>query len=229
MRRFWGSLLVAVALMAVSAGASVVTSIPGGTVVPIPAVPCGPPAFACFGPGPVTFGPGITWSSTNAFNQGGSVFGYTGDLGPYLYGTNGQWTGALGPMAGLNDSTFDSSFTDTMTFALPTPAFAVGGFLNYFPGHPPTTIAVYDSSCDPRVSTCTPIESYNLTFTTSGNDTGAFYGFRESSAVISYFTLTDNYVGITGFTELVPEPGSLLLIGTGLLGVIGYSRRHLGM
>ena len=80
-----------------------------------------------------------------------SLFGAHSDS--YGFGTNGQWTGALGPMAGLNDATDYFTVTDTMTFAFATPVSAVGGFLNYTPGFStPTTIAVYDSSCDPRVS-----------------------------------------------------------------------------
>ena len=81
--------------------------------------------------------------------------------------------------------------TDTMTFAFATPVGAVGGFLNYVPG-----------GSEPRppsrswIRRVIPIESFDLTFLTGGgNDTGFFYGFQESTANISYFTLTDNYVG----------------------------------
>jgi PEP-CTERM motif-containing protein len=218
-------LTVVIVAVVVSAGASVVTSIPGGTVIPMPAV-------NYFGPGPQTFGPGITWSSTNEFNQGGSVFGFTPGACPsdcYSFLGNGSWVGGLGPMAGLNDSTDIDGVTDTMTFAFATPVGAVGGFLNYVPGSSnPTTIAVWDSLGN-------LIEpAFALTFLTGGgNDTGAFYGFQESTANISYFTLTDNFIGITNLTtgppSSVPEPGSLLLVGTGLLGAISYGRRRLGL
>lgn len=217
MRKFLALLvLLCAALVALEAGASVVTSIPGGTVIPMPAI-------NYHGKGPQTFGTAnpVTWTSTNAVHSGGSVFGWTGTYG---FGGNGLWTGALGPMAGLNDATDFFLSTDTMTFTFANPVSAVGGFLNYLAGlSTSTTIAVWDVHGN-------LIESSNLTFLTGGGtDTGAFYGFQENGAIIKSFTLTDNYVGIVNLTTAtVPEPGTLLLIGSGLLGALAYGRRRFG-
>ena len=98
-----------------------------------------------------------------------------------------------------------------MTFAFSTPVSAVGGFMNYAPdGNTPTIIAVYDASN-------TLIESAELTFLTGGGtNTGFFYGFQETSNTISYFRLTDNYIGITNLTtKVIPNaiaPIMLLLL-----------------
>ena len=77
----------------------------------------------------------------------------------------------------------------------------------------------------------TLIESYNLAFLTGGGaNTGLFVGFLESSPTISYFTLTDNYVGITDLTTTaaaVPEPSGLLLMVGVALAVGGLVRRKL--
>jgi len=177
----------------------VVTSLPGGTVVPIPADNDDEIS------GPVVFD-GITWTATG----GVGYFGFTSTWG---FGTNGEWTGALGPMAGVDDE------TDSMTFAPSSPVSGIGGFLNWAtPDYGTATIAVYDTSD-------VLIESDVLSFSTGGaDDTGQFLGFSEGSADIGYFTLTGAYIGITDLTvsgevSAVPEPGAvgLTLIGLGLL------------
>jgi hypothetical protein len=200
-------LLVIVGLTANQSSATVITSLPGGTVIAIPGTDY-------FGSGPQTFGPGITWSSTNASNQSGSVFGYTGGYG---FSGNGYWDGNLGPMAGLNDSFDIYGVTDTMTFAFSSPISAVGGFLNYVPGTTSPTISVYDAQMN-------LIESTTLAFLTDGSvNSGFFYGFQEDSDRISYFTLTNNYIGLANLTvsgnNPVPEPSTLLLLSAGILGV----------
>jgi len=78
---------------------------------------------------------------------------------------------------------------------------------------------VYDASN-------TLIESYVLTFLTGGGqNTGMFLGFQETTP-IKYFTLSDAYIGITNLTtQAVPEPSSLLMLGSGILGLLGVARR----
>jgi len=91
MKKLYALLVVAVFLLVVQAGATVIIGQVGSNL-PMPNV-------NYFGTGPQTFG-NYTWSSTNASTQGGSVYGYTGGYG---YLANGFWDGALGPMAGVND------------------------------------------------------------------------------------------------------------------------------
>ena len=197
------SLALVLCLAANPGSATLVTSLPGGTVMPMP-------ASNYFGAGPQSFGPGITWSSS-----ADSYFGYSGDSGSYGFGPNGDWDGGLGPMAALTYG------YGPMTFTFSSPVEGVGGFLNYANTFPPCTIGVYDSSNN-------PIESYTLTFTTGGGtNTGFFFGFLEGSSNIKYFTLTNDYIGITNLTvqgNPVPLPAAAWLLGSGLLGLAGWRR-----
>lgn len=181
------------------------------------------PIVQYFGPGPETFADGITWSSTNSSNQGGSVYGYTGDYG---FVDNGYWNGIN--MIGLNDS-FDAwGVTDTMTFTFTDPVYGVGGFINYVPnGSTATTIAAYDSADN-------LIESYDLVFTTDGGlNEGQFLGFQDGTADISSFTLTDNYISIADLTVsgnpvtggppvATPESASLIVSVLGFAAVAAF-------
>jgi hypothetical protein len=203
----------ALVAVASSAQATIVSSLPGGTVLSMPAV-------NYFGVGPQVFdGVDVTWSSTNASNQDGSVFGYTGGYG---FAANGSWDGALGPMAGFNDSTESTAgVADTMTFAFSTPVAGVGGFLNYAPGYAGsngTVVSVYSPSS-------VLLESATLAFSTGGGiDTGQFVGFTGVGKIGS-LTLTDGYVGLVNLTTSgVPEPSTwaMMLIGFAGLGFAGY-------
>ena len=212
MKKLYALLVVSMFLLAVQAGATVVIGQVGSNL-PMPTV-------NYFGSGPQTFG-NYTWSSTNASTQGGSVYGYTGGYG---YLANGFWDGALGPMAGVNDSFDVYGVTDTMTFAFSSPVAWVGGFFNYVPGGTtPTTLSVWDTSNN-------LIESYNLTFLTGGGtNSGEWIRFVESTPIGS-FTMTGNYVGVTGqAVSAIPEPGTLVMFGSGLLGLVGIARRKFNL
>ena len=197
------SFLICVFVM--QAGATVVIGTPGSNL--------NMPVMNYFGGGPITVG-NYTWSSTNTCCQGGSVFGYNGGYG---FGGNGYWTGLT--MAGLNDSYANWGVTDTMTFAFTNPVSWTGGFFNYLPGTgDPTTLAVWDPQGN-------LIESYGLTFLTGGGvNKGEWIQFKETTP-IGYLTMTGNYVGVTG----VPEPGTMLLFGSGVLGLAGVIRRKINL
>jgi hypothetical protein len=185
--------LLTIALLVVgsiTARATVLTgSIPESAQIPIP----NDLTYALSGP--VSWDGEYTWSSTNLFNNGGSIFGYTGGYG---FGSNGYWDSNIGPFMALNDSTTDYGSTDTMTIAFTNPVYQVGDFFNFDVDEGPATIAVYDTNGD-------LIESYNLTFSTGGGtDTGEWLGFSETTPIGS-FTMTDNYIAMA----TSPEPSTL--------------------
>ncbi len=204
-------LTLAIGLCVSSASAALVTSLSGGTAVTMPVIDY-PDYYTA---GPVAFGPGITFTST--YDR--SVFGF--DRG-FRFDENGRWYGLT--MASVNDS------SGTMTFTFDDPVTSVGGFINYGDrdsqytyGIP--TIAVYDTDGG-------LIEQAVLSFNTyNADNSGFFYGFLESSAMIGSFTLSNAYIGITnmvidGQGSTVPEPGTMLLMGAGLLGA-GLIRRRM--
>lgn len=217
-RFFCVAAVLAGASMAANAGSLVVSNnVTGLSELPIP-------VQNYFGGGPisVTGGPGggYTWSSTNVGNQGGSVFGYNGGYG---FGGNGSWDGSFA-MIGLNDSTDSYAVTDIMTFTFDNPVNAFGGLFNYLPGsNNPTVIDVYGAGN-------TLIGSYDLTFNDGGaTNSGQWLEFSSTTPIDS-FTMSDNYIGLgspTPSASPVPEPNSLLLLGTGVASLAGFLRRKL--
>jgi hypothetical protein len=160
-----------------------------------------------FGSGPQTVAPGITW--TSAANN--SVYGYTGTYG---FAGNSFWSGLS--MIGTNSGTaaMKISFADAVS--------GVGMFMNYAPGYGTAVVDAYDSSNN-------LLDSYTLTFGNSAVNGGQFVGFQESSATISYLTMSGAYIG-GAYLEVsaVPEASNLALLiaGLGLVGVVARRRKQ---
>ena len=209
MKKMVIAVIMTTGVFASSVQAAPVTSLPGGTVVPMA-------ADNVFSAGPFVQAPGITWSSASS----NSVFGWTQGYG---FAENGQWQGSP-PMIGTNDG------FSTMEYAFSTLQAGVGGLINYarigagYNGDP-ATISVYDSSH-------TLIESSILNFSTSG--IGEFHGFQEATASIAFFSLRGAYIGLRDLTitnvSAVPEPETyaMMLAGLSLLGFAARRRKAKG-
>jgi hypothetical protein len=198
-----------VALAASSASAAVIYS-PEAAYVPFPVV-------NATGAGPESLTSNITWTSTNASNQGGSVYGWNQGYS-FLGNSNysfGTWT-----VVGLNDSSGYYGVVDSMTFNFATPVKTIGAVLNWVTSQAPVTIAAYNSDGGLLDTLTLSANGVNL------ETPDRFYGFAEDTADISKFVLTDGYVAAIGGLNGVPEPAAWALMLVGFAGLGAALRTH---
>lgn len=218
--RAFAAVTLAAATITTPAFAAVITSLPGGTSVAIPAANIATN-------GPQTFGP-FTFTS-NAIAT--SLFGSTAT---YDFGNNGTWSGTT-PFIGLNEASnlpyINGGSYGTMTLSLNAPT---SGFLAEINWNPSETggFTAYMEILDSNENS---IEYFPLTTNNGGNNANGispgYYGFLRPTADIKYVRFHNAFIAARNISYIapqtaVPEPATWALMIFGFAGTGIVLRRR---
>ena len=200
------ALSVSTVALGSAANAAVITSLPGGTAVPIPVLNVTHVST------PHVLAPGIVANPSGVANF---TPGYTGGYG---FSSNGSWSGTS--MIGLDTQ----SGYFTIDFANPISAFL--GELNwttsFFAGD--SVISIYGASG--------LLESLTLEAGGANAVAPGFWGFSRSAADITSVRFENEYIGVRNIsiisTAAVPEPATwgMMILGFGMMGAAMRRRRQ---
>lgn len=214
---YFGTILAA----ASTAGASVVTTLPGGTAIPIPAINLQTMSSTAIGGG-ITF----TSIATN-----GSILGKTSAMtfGNGSFAAGNPYLSLEAPANGYNYATM------SLNFATPTSGFLAD--IRWTDGGPGIGNLAYNSASIAAYNAAgTLLEVYQVN--NNGNSVGipgGTYGFLRSVADISRIDFNNAFMGARDLqyigppigASLVPEAAtwSMMIAGFGLLGAAMRRRR----